>query len=73
LLISFGAFAVFVLIVARVFNKINTSITTNRTASNYKMTALNETSPKRALYRKELKRYFSSSQYVLNTAAGPLL
>ncbi|MEG0702632.1 MAG: hypothetical protein RR449_03600 [Christensenella sp.] len=73
LLISFGAFAVFVLIVARVFNKINTSITTNRTASNYKMTALNEASPKRALYRKELKRYFSSSQYVLNTAAGPLL
>ena len=73
LVISFGAFAVFTAVVAKLFKKLNTSITTTRAAANYKMTELKETSPKKALYKKEMKRYFSSSQYVLNTAVGPLL
>ncbi len=73
LLISFGAFAAFSALVARLFKKLNTSVTTSRTAGNFKMTELKETSPKKALYKREMKRYFSSSQYVLNTAIGPLL
>ncbi|MBC5649007.1 ABC transporter permease [Christensenella tenuis] len=73
LAISFGAFAAFTAVVAKLFKKLNTSITTTRTASNYKMTDLKEATPKKALYRREMKRYFSSSQYVLNTAVGPLM
>ncbi|WP_066645397.1 putative ABC transporter permease subunit [Christensenella timonensis] len=73
LLISLGAFAVFVVVIAKLFKKINTSITTTRTASNYKMTELKTASPKKALYKREMKRYLSSSRYVLNTAVGPLL
>ncbi len=73
LLISFGAFAVFTAVVAKLFKRLNTSITTTRAAGDYKMTELRTQSPKKALYQRELKRYFSSSQYVLNTAVGPLL
>ncbi len=73
LLISFGAFAVFTAAVAKLFKKMNTSITTTRTSGNYQMTELKETSPKKALQKREVKRLFSSSQYVLNTAIGPLL
>ena len=73
LAISFGAFAVFTAVVSKLFKRLNTSITTTRAAANYKMTELKEATPKKALYRREMKRYFSSSQYVLNTAVGPLL
>ena len=73
LLISFGAFAVFVAIIAKLFQRINTSITTTRAAANYKMTQLKTAPPKKALYKREMKRYLSSSRYVLNTAVGPLL
>ena len=73
LVISFGAFAAFTAVVAKLFKKLNTSITTSRAAANYKMTELKETPPKKALQKREMKRYFSSSQYVLNTAVGPLL
>lgn len=73
LLISFGAFAVFIVLVAKLFKKMNTSITTSRTSGNYKMTELKQTSPQKALYRREMKRFFSSSQYVLNTGIGPIL
>ncbi len=73
LLISVGAFVVFSAVVAKLFKKMNTSITTTRTSGDYKMTELKEMPPQKALMRRELKRLFSSSQYVLNTAIGPLL
>ncbi|MEG0586184.1 MAG: hypothetical protein RR504_07330 [Christensenellaceae bacterium] len=70
LAISAAAFVLFVWVVSKNFKRINTAITTNRTISNYKMQALKQSSPAKALYSRELKRYFSSSQYVLNTAIG---
>ncbi|MEA4853176.1 MAG: hypothetical protein VB082_02735 [Christensenella sp.] len=73
LAISIGGFAVFVVIISKHFGKLNTAMTTNRAASNYKMTELRSSAPKKALNRREMKRYLSSSQYVLNTAVGPLL
>lgn len=73
LLISLGAFAAFVAVIAKSFGKINTALTTNRAAGGYKTTELKQTTPKRALYKREMKRYLSSSQYVLNTAVGLLL
>ncbi len=70
LLLSVSAFALFSLAVGLKFKSINTGIISNKTKANYKIGNLEQASPFMALYRKELKRYFSSSLYVLNTAFG---
>lgn len=71
--LSVVAFAVFVLVIGRCFKHLNDLLTARYTISNYKMTSLKVSSPFMALYQKELKRYFSSSLYVLNTAAGMVM
>lgn len=68
--ISVFAFLLFSWFVGLQFKSINTSIATSRTKGNYKVGNLEQTSPLKALYRKEIKRYFSSSIYVMNTAVG---
>ncbi len=71
--VSFSAFAVFVFFVGKKFKLINTLISASKTTSNYKLTSLSVSSPFAALYKRELKRYFSSVNYVLNTGVGFLL
>lgn len=71
--VSILAFAVFVFFVGKKFKSINTLMAASRTTSNYKLTSLNVSSPFVALYKRELKRYFSSVNYVLNTGVGFLL
>ncbi len=68
--ISALAFVLYTILVKVVFKKMNTAIMTGRAKSNYKLGRLKTSSPMRALYRKELKRYFSSTLYVTNTAFG---
>ncbi len=68
--ISVLAFILYTILVKAVFKKINTAIMTGRARSNYKLGRLKTSSPMKALYRKELKRYFSSTLYVTNTAFG---
>ena len=51
----------------------NTALTNHATKRNYKMQSLEISSPFMALYRKELKRYFSSTIYVMNTGFGVVL
>lgn len=68
--ISMIVFAVYVLVVKRMFKKINTLIMTGVYRVNYKLGELKTASPLLALYKKEIKRYFSSSLYVLNTGFG---
>ena len=65
--ISVIAFILFSLLVGKVFVKINTTIMTGRYKGNYKLGKLKSNKPLTALYRKELKRYFSSPVYVMNT------
>lgn len=66
-------FYVFIKLVAWKYNEINTALTNHETKRNYKMQSLEISSPFMALYRKELKRYFSSTIYVLNTGFGVVL
>jgi ABC-2 type transport system permease protein len=70
LAISILAFLLYTLIVQKIFKKMNTAIMTGRNRVNYKMGELKIASPLKALYVKELKRYFSSPLYVLNTGIG---
>jgi ABC-2 type transport system permease protein len=66
-------FAVFVAVVARNFKRLNTSLRAKsavRKKGNARRLAL---SPVRALYQKEIKRYFASTLYVFNTAFGAVL
>ena len=70
LAISVIAFLLYTLLVQKVFKKMNTIIMTGRSRVNYKMGELKTSSPLKALYIKELKRYFSSPLYVLNTGFG---
>lgn len=68
--ISILAFLSYTLLIQKIFKKINTSIMTGRYHTEFTMGDLKTASPFSALYQKELKRYFSSSLYVLNTAFG---
>ncbi len=70
LTISALAFILYTLLVKAVFKKMNTAIMTGRARSNYKLGSLKTSSPIKALFHKELKRYFSSTLYVTNTAIG---
>ena len=71
--VSLAAYAVFVAIVGKNFTRINSAITATRTSSNYRLTELKESSPLKALCRKELKRFTSSSAYLLNAGIGYIM
>ncbi len=73
LAISLAAFMIFTLCVRKVFKKINTIMFTGSYHSNYRLGELKLSSPFRALFRKELRRYFSSTLYVMNTGFGILM
>lgn len=70
---SILAFLIFSLVVGKVFKKINTAVMTGRSKANYKLGSLNTSSPLRALYLKELRRYFASPIYVMNTGFGVVM
>lgn len=73
IVISIAAFLLYTALVKAGFKKINTLIMTGRYHANFKMGEIKTASPLKALYRKELKRYFSSALYVLNTGIGVVL
>lgn len=70
---SLVPFIIFVVIFARSFKSINLRLGETFKKSNYKLTSLKTSSPTVALFKKELKRYLSSSIYVLNTSVGMIL
>lgn len=71
--ISILAFMLYTIIVKLLFKRINTLIMTGRSRTNFKMGELKTSSPVKALYIKELRRYFASTIYVLNTGIGIIL
>lgn len=71
--ISILVFALFVLLVQRTFVSICTALNAHIAKRNYVMKEQMQSSPLKALYQKELKRYFSSSIYVLNTSIGYIM
>jgi ABC-2 type transport system permease protein len=68
--ISIAASVIYIVIVKQLFKKLNTLMMTGRSRVNFKMGQLKTSPPWKALYFKELKRYFSSPVYVLNTGFG---
>jgi ABC-2 type transport system permease protein len=65
IVISIAAFLIYTVLVKISFKKINTLIMTGRYHTNFKMGEIKTASPLKALYIKELKRYFSSTQNIL--------
>lgn len=68
--ISVVAFIAFAVIVGKLFRKLNSGIMAQRISSKYEFKEVNQVSSLKALYKKELKRYFSTSIYVMNTSFG---
>jgi len=66
-------FGVFVVIFSKGFKSINSKLSEKYKASNYKMAKLKVSTVLKALYIKELKFYFSSYIYVVNTAFGVIM
>lgn len=73
IVISLIFFGIFITIFGKGFKSINSKMSEKFKASNYKMTSLKVSSPIKALYMRELKFYFSSYIYVLNTAFGVIM
>jgi ABC-2 type transport system permease protein len=68
--ISAAGFLLYIIVVKRIFKKMNTLMMSGTHRANYKLGQLKTSSLFKALYYKELKRYFSSTLYVLNTGIG---
>lgn len=66
-------FMVFIVVLQRYFQTICTALNAVAAKNNYKMEQLQTSGIVTALWKKELKRYFSSSIYVTNTIVGGVL
>ncbi|NQX49200.1 hypothetical protein HQN87_28145 [Paenibacillus tritici] len=71
--VSVLAFVLFSTVLATRYKAIHTGLMTSRAGRKYTMKPLQESSVFKALYLKELRRYFSSANYVLNTGVGMVL
>lgn len=63
----------FTLLLSTNYKKLNDLINSNPTRSKYQLTKLKSSTKVISLYKKEFKRYFASSIYVLNTGVGYIL
>ena len=65
--------AIFIVIINLGYTKLRTRLLKQNVKSNYRIKVYNSKSPVVSLYKKELKKYFSSSLYVINTAFGCII
>jgi ABC-2 type transport system permease protein len=63
----------FVYLVGRSYAKASMRTRGAYVRKNFKMTTLKKSTQNRALFKREIKRYFSSNIYVMNTLVGPVL
>lgn len=70
IVLNIGLFVIFTYLLSRNFKNIIAKLQENRTKSNYVLRTLKTESVSKILYTKELKRYFSSPVYVMNTLFG---
>jgi len=73
LALSFGFFAIMVALIHKKFVAICTALNSNATRGNYQLKALSQEHISFTLYKREIKRYFASAIYVLNTLVGHLM
>lgn len=71
--ISIGSFVVLMAVLQKFFVQICSALNANSAKNNYRMKSLTSNSVLKALWKRELKRYFASSIYVTNTMMGYLL
>lgn len=71
--ISVLAFLLYTLVIAKCFKWLNSKMLTGTTGTKFKMRELKTSSPFFALFRKEIKRFFTTPVYVLNTGFGVVL
>lgn len=70
---SVALFAVMILILQKYFLAVCTALNSTYTNEKFRMNRLKQSSMVKSLWKKELKRYFSSSIYVTNTMIGYIL
>lgn len=73
IIISLIPFIIFIIIFNKSFKTLTSKLGESYKSSNYKLGELKTSSQVHALFNKELKRYFSSYSYVLNTLFGMVL
>ncbi|WP_066895410.1 ABC transporter permease [Clostridium nigeriense] len=66
-------FSLFIIVFNKSFNKISARLQESYKKANYKVKEMKSSSQLMALVKKEIKRYFASPIYVVNTIIGPLL
>lgn len=71
--LSLIVFFIMTAFIQKYFMTICMALNTSSAKNNYRMKSLQASSPLKALWRKELKRYFASSIYVSNTIMGYIL
>lgn len=71
--VSIAVFVLLVAVVQRYFLSICTALHASAAKNNYTMQSLHTSSIVKALWKRELKRYFASSIYVSNTMTGYIL
>ena len=72
-MVSVLCFVLFALVVGRFFSQICAALNATVARNNYRMEKLQTSSLLKTLWKKEWKRYFSSSAYVTNTIVGYVL
>jgi ABC-2 type transport system permease protein len=71
--ISVLLFLLFSLFVGKFFKRLNTVVTAIHTKGNFRLTEVRASSAQAALFFKEIKTYFNSALYVLNTSFGLII
>jgi len=71
--ISVISFMLFTFVLGTKYKAIHTGLTTSYSRNKYQMKSLAVSSPLHSLYKKELRRYFSSTLYILNTSIGMIM
>ncbi len=73
LALSVIIYLLFIKVLSLQYKKINTAILSFQAKSNYKLQEMKMSSTRKALYKKEIKRFFSSYAYVLNIGMGAVM
>jgi ABC-2 type transport system permease protein len=71
--VSVGSLLLFLLVFTKYFLRLNSLLLKKAPSRGYKTGKIKGGTPFQALFIKELKRYFASVNYVLNTGFGPVL
>lgn len=71
--ISAALFGGFSYLVGVMFKWLNTGAMTTRATANYQLQEMKTSTPFFALYKKEIKRFFSSTLYVMNSGVGSVM